>query len=228
MNAVPPLLRLIDVTRRHGAAHDPQSFALGPLTLDVLSGTWTSIVGRSGAGKTTLLQIMGGLDAPDTGRVVIANPDVSNGATGSPDVVRRFDIGFVYQQGVFVEHLPVWQNVAVRLIPAGVPARERRRRAAAVLEELGIGEMLDRRPASLSGGEQQRVAVARAVVHQPRIVIADEPTSNVDADTGSAIVNCLKGLQTRGSAIIVATHDSAVSASSDRCWHMESGRIVDE
>lgn len=227
MNASNSLLRVIEATRRFRSSGTDGAFVLGPVSLDVFPGTWTSIVGRSGAGKTTLLQIMAGFDQPDSGCVRIVVPEPSGAFETSPEEARHAHIGFVYQQGIFVEHLPVWQNVGVRLIPRGVPARERRRRAAEVLERLGIPDLIDRRPASLSAGERQRVAVARAVVHQPRVVLADEPTSNLDADCARTIVDTFHDLQRLGTAIVTATHDPQVSSVADRRLRMEFGRIVE-
>ncbi len=194
--------------------------------MDILAGTWTVVTGRSGAGKTTLLQLLAGLDRPDTGRVCMFGRDITDDSEAALSGIRRKRLGIVYQQFHFIEHLPVWQNVSCRLVPTGLRARVRRERAEQVLGELGLCGTADRRPRELSGGEQQRVALARAVVDGPDVLIADEPTSNVDSVTGELIVDYLKRLQREGTTMIITTHDPALVALADHRYVMEGGRLV--
>ncbi len=226
MTAAGPVLRTENATRQYAGSPGAPAFTLAATTLDILPGTWTVITGRSGAGKTTLLHLLAGLDRPDTGSVWLFDVEVSKYSDAALSEIRRNRLGIVYQRYHFIEHLPVWQNVSCRLVPAGVPGRIRRDRAERVLGELGLRECGDRLPRNLSGGEQQRVALARAVIGTPDVLIADEPTSDVDPGTGELIVEYLRRLRMRGTTIVVATHDPASVAGADRHYMMEGGRIV--
>lgn len=225
-----PVLRLEEATRHYrrpgGGAAAAGAFALAPTSLAIRRGSWTVFTGRSGAGKTTVLNLLAGLDRPDSGRVWLFGHDLTAGGEGALCEIRRTRMGIVYQQFRFIDHLPVWQNVTCRLVPEGVGARGRRRRARAVLAELELEDMLDRRPASLSGGEQQRAALARALVAGPEVLIADEPTSNVDADTGEAVVRCLRRRHEGGTTIVVSTHDPMILECADERYELAGGRLV--
>lgn len=152
--------------------------------------------------------------------------DITSNSESALSSIRRKDLGILYQQFFFIEHLPVWENVSQRLLPDGVGARDRRRKAAEVLAKFGLADSLDRRPRSLSGGEQQRVALARAVIHGPRLLIADEPTSNVDAETAMEIFSFFKSLREQGTTLIVSTHDELLLELADHHYKMERGKIL--
>jgi putative ABC transport system ATP-binding protein len=218
-------VRLENVTKQYGRAQHA-GFVLGPASIEIRSGAWVVFTGPSGAGKTTLLHLMGLLDRPDAGRVRMFGSDVTDDSESALSGIRRRRLGILYQQFFFIEHLPVWENVSRRLLPEGIGARDRRRKSAEVLARLGLADCLDRRPRSLSGGEQQRVALARAVVHGPQILIADEPTSNVDAGTAMEILSFFKSLRDQGTTIIVSTHDDLLLELADHHYRMERGKIL--
>jgi len=224
LSSAPPVLRLVEVTRRYTPAA-AGSFALGPVSLEIRPGTWTVVTGRSGAGKTTLLYLLAGLDRPDSGSVFMFGNDITHASEGALAMIRRARLGVVHQEFHFIDHLPVWQNVSCRLVPAGVSSRSRRERAADVLSELLIQGTLDRLPRALSGGERQRVALARAVIGAPEVLIADEPTSNVDSETGEVILSYMKSWQERGTALVISSHDRAMVEAADRQHVLSGGRL---
>ena len=152
--------------------------------------------------------------------------DVAGDSESALSGIRRKELGILYQQFYFIEHLPVWENVSRRLLPDGVGARDRRQKAAEALAKLGLADSLDRCPRSLSGGEQQRVALARAIIHGPRLLIADEPTSNVDAGTAGEILSFFKTLRAQGTTLIVSTHDELLLEPADHHYKMERGKIL--
>jgi ABC-type lipoprotein export system ATPase subunit len=201
------LLHLEQVTRSYADPGQAGRFELAPTTLSVEKGSWTAISGRSGTGKTTLINLLAGLDRPDSGRVWMFGRDVTDVPSGALSELRRKRVGIVYQDFFFLEHLSVWQNVSCRLVPAGVSASERRERAEQLLETFGLADAARRRPRELSGGEQQRVALARAVIDNPDVLLADEPTSSVDARTGASIVSFLEILRAQGMTIVAISHD---------------------
>jgi ABC-type lipoprotein export system ATPase subunit len=221
-----PVLRLEEVTKRHGAASSGRAFALGPLSVEILRGTWTAFTGHSGAGKTTLLQLLCGLDRPDSGRVWMFGRDMTQASGAALSEIRREKLGIVYQHFHFIEHLPVWQNVTARLVPAGVSAKARRGRAEQILRELDLPGSLDRPLRDLSAGEQQRVALARAMVDRPEMLVGDEPTSNLDTKTGEIIIGRLRVLQQGGATIVLSTHDPSLLALADHRFELVDGRIA--
>jgi len=203
------IARLERVVRRRAG------FTLGPISLALDAGVWTGLSGRSGAGKTTLLEILAGLDRADSGQVELFGQDATHASEGQLAALRRQGIGYVYQESRLIEHLSVWQNVSARLVPQGVPTRERRQRAVAALDALGIAQLSSRLPRAISGGERQRVAVARALVANPRLVLADEPTASVDGETGALILEQLTACRERGAALLVSSHDPSAHARAD-------------
>ena len=220
MNAVDagaPVAELDSVERRF--RREESAFRLAPTTLTLARGEWVALVGRSGAGKTTLLHLLAGLDRPDRGRVALFGTDVTAASEAQIARIRREKIGIVHQEPLLLDHLPVWQNVSLRMVPIGVPAKERRDRAAALLatmEMTGLIDLLDRRPRELSGGERQRVAIARALIGEPRLLVADEPTANLDGASVEPVVELLAALNRRGTTLIVSTHDPALAARAGR------------
>jgi putative ABC transport system ATP-binding protein len=215
------VLEIRDLAKRYPGGVD----ALRGVGLIVEEGELLAVVGPSGSGKSTLLHIMGTLDRPSDGDVRVAGHDVAALSDRRLAALRARHIGFVFQQFFLVEGLSAVENVAQGLLYAGVPAPERRRRAAEQLERVGLGHRLTHRPAQLSGGERQRVAIARALVGRPSIVFADEPTGNLDTRSGDQIIGLLRELNAEGTTILVITHDLEVAASLPRRVHIRDGAI---
>jgi putative ABC transport system ATP-binding protein len=219
-----PVLDVGDVTKTY--ASEPPVHALREVNLTIAAGELVGIVGPSGSGKTTLLQLMGTLDRPTSGRVRVTGLDVATMADEDVAYLRATRIGFVFQQFFLAEHSTVLDNVADGLLYAGVPIAQRHQRALDALELVGLAERADARPTQLSGGQRQRVAIARALVGQPAIVLADEPTGNLDQASGRAILGLVEQLHQAGSTIVVITHDHATAERMPRKVEILDGRIV--
>jgi putative ABC transport system ATP-binding protein len=219
-----PVLDVEEVTKSYPG--EPPVHALRDVTLAIGPGELVGIVGPSGSGKTTLLQLMGTLDRPTSGRVRITGLDVAAMADEDVAYLRATRIGFIFQQFFLAEHATALDNVADGLLYAGLPLTQRRQRAMEALERVGVASRPHARPPQLSGGQRQRVAIARALVGQPAIVLADEPTGNLDQATGHAILALIDELHRAGSTIVVITHDHAVAERMPRRIEILDGRIV--
>ncbi len=222
------IIELLDTSKSYRIG-EVETRALDGVSLSIEPGEFTAMVGPSGSGKTTLLQIMGCLDKPDRGTVMINGKDVTRlNANGRADM-RREVIGFIFQFFALVPVLNAYENVELPLLLSGVGAKERRERVMELLDAVGLSDRLNNRPDQLSGGQQQRVAIARALAPRPLMVLADEPTANLDTANGEQAMEIMKRLNEQtGTAFIFATHDPRVMAFARRTVRLLDGRIVDD
>jgi putative ABC transport system ATP-binding protein len=218
------VLELDGVTKEYQGS--PPVRALDRVSLAMAAGELVAIAGPSGSGKSTLLHLMGTLDKPTSGTVRVTGLDVAKMSDRQVAAVRASRIGFVFQQFFLAEHQTVLDNVADGLLYAGVARARRRQLAGGALERVGLGHRAAARPTQLSGGERQRVAIARAIAGSPPVVLADEPTGNLDSATGASLLALLEELNAQGTTIIVITHDHAVAARMRRRIQMLDGQIV--
>jgi putative ABC transport system ATP-binding protein len=220
------VLDLVDVTKVYG--EQPPVLALREVSFSVERGELVAIVGPSGSGKSTLLHVMGTLERPSSGAVRINGVDVARLGDRELSMLRARQIGFVFQQFFLAEHATVRENVADGLLYAGVRATERYRRADAALEQVGLSERATFKPTKLSGGERQRVAIARALVGRPAIVLADEPTGNLDSATGASIMELIRELNADDATIIMITHDPFLADQLPRQIRLLDGQVVSD
>jgi putative ABC transport system ATP-binding protein len=221
-----PLLELENVSRVYG--EEVEVYALREVSLQILPGDFMSIVGPSGSGKSTMLGLLGVLDLPTSGTIRIAGQDVSRLVDATRSRLRGNSIGFVFQQFHLIPHLTALGNVETALLYRDMRPRQRRERAYAALEQLGLGNRADHRPVQMSGGEQQRVALARAIVTDPLMILADEPTGALDSVNAAHVLEIFKGLESPERAVVMVTHDQAVAAMARRKVSMRDGRIVSD
>ncbi|MEU8156610.1 ABC transporter ATP-binding protein [Micromonospora sp. NPDC048986] len=221
------VVRVSGVSRTFGRG-EHAVHAVRDVSFTANRGELVAIRGRSGAGKTTLLNLIGGLDRPDSGQVVVAGHEVTSAGEAELLRLRRGTVGFVFQTFGLVPILSAAENVGVPLRLAQVPAAQREERVAVLLELVGLGGHAAQRPYELSGGQQQRVAVARALANEPDLLIADEPTGQLDSETGRSIMDLLRAVvHARGMTALVATHDPALIDLADRVLVLRDGRLVD-
>jgi putative ABC transport system ATP-binding protein len=202
--------------------------ALRGVDLDVEEGEFVAIMGPSGCGKSTLLHLLGGLDRPTAGSIAIAGRRVEGLSEAAWAVLRRREIGFVFQFFNLVGNLTVAENVELPALLVGTGRAQARTRRDELLERLGVGARPDTLPSRLSGGQQQRVALARAVVNRPRILLADEPTGNLDSSSAREVLSLLRELRSEGQTLVLATHDARVAAAADRVLQLRDGLVADE
>jgi putative ABC transport system ATP-binding protein len=200
--------------------------ALRGVSLEVHPGEWVAIMGPSGCGKSTLLNVIAGIDRPDTGSVQLLGRDLATLSETERARLRLLHVGFVFQRFHLLSVLTATENVELPMSEAGVVRRDRRERARELLTYVGLGHRLDHRPPQLSGGEQQRVAIARALGNRPELLLADEPTGELDQATGAEILDLLAQLNHQGTALVTVTHDEAVARRAHRVVRLSDGRVV--
>jgi putative ABC transport system ATP-binding protein len=220
-----PVVEALEVSRSYRMA-DVQVTALDRVSLRIDPGEYVAVLGPSGSGKSTLMHLLGLLDRPTSGLLRVDGRDVA----GLPDAqlahLRNTTVGFVFQSFHLLARTTAVDNVSLPLVYRGVPARDRRRQAVAALEAVGLGHRLGHRPVQLSGGEQQRIAVARALVGAPRVLLADEPTGNLDSRTGAEVMGLIETLNAeRGVAVVLVTHDQGIADRARRRVRMRDGRV---
>ena len=221
------MVDLRSVRRVYGSGHAAVT-ALRDVSLQVPEGELVALVGRSGSGKTTLLNIIGGLDRPDSGQVIVDGTDVALLDESGLERVRRETVAFIFQGFGLVPELTAAENVGLPLRLRRTPPAEREKRAALLLDLVGLVEHHEHRPDEMSGGQMQRVAIARALAGSPRLLIADEPTGQLDTETGLAVMALIRGVvEAEGMTAIVATHDPVLIALADRAVRIDDGRLVD-
>lgn len=202
--------------------------ALNGVDLAIKDGELAVIVGVSGSGKTTLLNLIGGLDVPTSGSVFVNGADISKMDSRQLTLYRRQKVGFVFQFFYLIPTLTVLENVMLPLVPLSMSAKEKQEKALRLIEEVGLSERVNHLPGELSGGEQQRVAIARALVNDPQILLADEPTSDLDTETGNQIIELLRKFHAKGKTLIIATHDERLAQIASHVVRMRDGKVVEE
>ncbi|MGM0632089.1 MAG: ABC transporter ATP-binding protein [Pseudomonadota bacterium] len=220
------ILKTEGLTRRFRSG-DIETTALDGIDIEIERGDFVSVMGPSGCGKSTLLHVLGLIDQPDGGRYTFLDDDVSRCSESDKARLRRQHLGFVFQNFNLIDELPVYRNVELPLLYNRVGAAERRRRVEAVLERMDMGHRAEHYPQQLSGGQQQRVAVARAIVNQPDLILADEPTGNLDSENSAGVIRALEELNAEGITIVMVTHSGDDASHGRRVINMLDGRVAD-
>ncbi len=228
MTSNQPIVRIVNATRAYTVNND-QVLALRGINLDIARGSFTAFMGRSGSGKTTLLNMIGGLDSPSTGSIEFLGKDMATMSSDALTLIRRNQIGFIFQAFALLPILSAWENVELPLRIIGVRSgAERRKRAQEALTLVGLEQWSDHRPSEMSGGQQQRVAIARALVTRPPVLVADEPTGELDSTTGKNLLTLMRNIvKSEGVTLIMASHDQSVHQYADVIHHMRDGQIFE-
>ena len=221
------MLKLVNVNKLHQSG-EVRTMALNGINLEIAAGDYVAIVGPSGCGKSTLLSVLGLLEPSSSGAFFFEQQDVTRYAESRLKELRRGRIGFIFQSFNLIEELSVFENVEIALIYTGVPARQRKETVDGMLNKLGIGHRAGHSPSQLSGGQQQRVAIARALVARPKVLLADEPTGNLDSAHGTEVMGILRSINEEGTTVVMVTHSPAHAQQARRVLHMLDGRIVDD
>jgi putative ABC transport system ATP-binding protein len=219
-----PVIELVDVDKVYKSG-ELEVAALQGVSLRIEEGEFVAIVGPSGSGKSTLMHILGCLDVITSGTFRLAGHDVSSLDENVLADVRNVFIGFVFQQFNLLAYMPAWRNVELPLVYAGIEPAERRERALQALETVGLGDRANHRPGELSGGQQQRVAIARAVVTEPAMILADEPTGNLDSVASADVIGLLRTLHDEGRTVVLITHEADIGAQAQRIVQLLDGRV---
>jgi putative ABC transport system ATP-binding protein len=219
------MLKLVNVSKTY-LGGEVRTTALDRINLEIDAGEYVAITGPSGCGKSTLLSMLGLLDTPDTGEYWFEGQNVAGWSEARLNELRRGRIGFIFQSFNLIEELSVAENVELALEYVSVPAREHRERVAAMLEKLGVAHRAKHRPSQLSGGQQQRVAIARALVANPALLLADEPTGNLDSAHGDEVMRILRQINAEGTTVIMVTHSAAHAAQASRTLRLLDGRVL--
>ena len=218
----PDIISAINLNKNFGSLQ-----VIKNVSFTLKKGEFVSLLGKSGSGKTTLLSLLSGLERPASGQIFLNGTAIPDASENELALLRRNTAGFIFQSFQLIPTLTAWENVALPLFPVKMPWKKRRERAQELLEQMEMAHRSDHRPAALSGGEKQRVAIARALVNTPKIVFADEPTGNLDSDTGKTIMDILKRLhEDKGLSLLMVTHDLDLAGSSDRIVRMQDGEMI--
>ena len=222
----PPIVRLVDLVRRYKMGSATVDAAAG-INLEIEYGEFIVLMGASGSGKSTLLNLIGGLDRPTSGEIWVEGRDLARSSKRDLVTHRRHRVGFIFQSFNLLPYYSAVENVEVPMMLAGMEPAQRRTRALALLDQVGLANRVDHRPSQLSGGEQQRVAIARSLANNPGILLADEPTGNLDSVTGAGVMETLRGLnREQRLTLVLVTHDPAVAAYADRIVRLRDGRVI--
>ena len=227
MDPINPIIKVENVVKTYGS-NSVTTAALQGVSLSLCSGDFTVMAGPSGSGKSTLLNIIGGLDRPTSGRVEIEGRDLSAMKDSDVSLLRRDRIGFIFQGYNLIPVMTAMENAEYVMMLKGVPVAKRRERVREVLDQVGLSGLENRFPRELSGGQQQRVAIARAIAAEPALVLADEPTANVDSKTGEALITLMRSLNEKGVTFLFSTHDHAIMRQARQMIVLKDGRIESE
>ncbi|MBC8078954.1 MAG: ABC transporter ATP-binding protein [Gorillibacterium sp.] len=219
------IIRAAGLTRVYGRGRDAVSVLKG-LDITIPAGKLIAFKGRSGSGKTTLINLLGALDRPTDGMIEFAGQDITRLSDRDRDEIRRTQMGLIFQSFALIPLMTAYENVEFVLRIAGVPVADRKAAAESALEQVGLKSRMHHRPFEMSGGEQQRTAIARAIAHKPQLILADEPTGELDTRTGLHIIKVFRDLVQQGLSVVITTHDPAIMEIVDQVYELEDGQIV--
>jgi putative ABC transport system ATP-binding protein len=222
------MLIQLENIRRYYKVGEEEVHALDGVNIAIEKGEWASVIGQSGSGKSTLMNVLGCLDTPTSGRYILNGKDVSGMSDNALADIRNQEIGFIFQTFQLLPRETAQANVELPLVYRGLRAKERHQRALAALEKVGLGNRVHHRPNELSGGQRQRVAIARALVTEPSLLLADEPTGNLDSATGEEIIKLFEQLHSAGHTLVLVTHEPAIAARCPRAIRLMDGKVVSD